>query len=825
MNCFSEEVFMDDVASYFRYWGKATKKPDSAELDYHLLPFHCMDVAAVADVWLDESNTLLLQVSAHLSTTKEQSKRIILFYILLHDLGKFDARFQNFCEGIRQLLQGDEWEVEPDITYYSHGSCGYRQFVEKYGSNEAMKAVAGHHGYCDTSFGYDVPDADEGLIKLDERAREEWIQFSLGFCELEKIPNVGEIPLLAGLCSVADWVGSSITNFTTDQAFNLESYYQQALPRAKEALLATGMIERLQGAGFEYLFKTYRARGIQTLLPKIPLKTGLILVESDTGSGKTEFALSYGSELIKAGLADGMVFGLPTQATANGLFDRVGEAAEKLFPDAKATLAHGKSKYLFSDESGFLHQSNKRAFLGSMSVATIDQILMGVLGVRHQFVRSFGTRKSVLVLDEIHSFDAYMMGLIEQVLKGQHQAFSSVILLSATLPNPLKEALLTTYQGQSLSQSYPLISHTDLNGNTQEFTLSEEQLHEQPEKVVYIEQWRTETLLPTDEQLYRVGQWVEKGAVVGIICNTVADAQKLYHRLMQRRPRFPVDLFHARYAFEDRACIENHVLKNYGKNAERTGRLLIATQVVEQSLDLDFDILVSQIAPIEYLMQRMGRLWRHDRIDTDLSSRTVSVVEPRFITLLPEKCGVHDMTEDALKKYYRGSGYVYQNIRLLYRTEQYLENNTMLNFPSCYRTAINAVHEASPENDESEALTHIAESYGLKAEGSHYTARQISSWCSKPLNDVDPRCALLTRDGDMSLSVVLLNEQGELLHGGDFNEQQDRERNTVSLARKYVKGKKHEQYYCHKAVVGKDIIYNEMGVITTDLIATLTTGS
>ena len=142
----------------------------------------------------------------------------------------------------------------------------------------------------------------------------------------------------------------------------------------------------------------------------MPLKAGLTLIESDTGSGKTECALAYASKLIEANLADGVVFGLPTQATANGLFDRIGEAADKLFPDAKVTLAHGKSCYLFSDESGFLYQSSKRAFLGSMSVATIDQILMGVLGIRHQFVRSFGTRKSVLILDEVHSFDAYMIG-------------------------------------------------------------------------------------------------------------------------------------------------------------------------------------------------------------------------------------------------------------------------------------------------------------------------------------------------------------------------------------------------------------------------------
>ena len=807
---------------YYKYWGKAKKEQDQEGNGYHLLPYHCLDVAAVADVWLSESRTLLHQISHHLNSTPEQARNITLFFVLLHDLGKFDARFQNFREDIRQQLQGDQWEVDPDPVYYSHGSCGYKQFCEMFDTNEAMKAVAGHHGYCDTSFEYYDPDADDELRELDEQARSEWVAFCLDFCDLIDIPDVGDIPMLAGLCSVSDWIGSSITNFTTDPSIDLSDYYQQALPRAKQALYEAGMIRPLSGAGFDYLFSQYKPRGIQTLLEQLPLKAGLTLVESDTGSGKTELALAYASLLIQTNLADGVVFGLPTQATANGLFDRIGEAAGKLFSDASPTLAHGKSRYLFSDDSGFLHQSNKRAFLGSMSVATIDQILMGVLSVRHQFVRSFGTRKSVLILDEIHSFDAYMMGLVEQVLKGQHQAFSSVILLSATLPDPLKDSLLSCYQGASRSKHYPLISHTDLHGKTQEFSFSH-QMEAAPVKTITTQVWKSDDLLPDDERLNQIIRWAEQGAMVGIICNTVKDAQRLYHRLHNNPANIHIDLFHARYTFADRKHREEQVLKHYGKKAPRMGRLLIATQVVEQSLDLDFDVLISQIAPIEFLMQRMGRLWRHNRNGTELASRTTVIKEPLFITLLPDQ----DMTaptEYVLKQHYKGSGSVYQNTRLLFRTERYLKQHRQLVFPACYRDAIDFVHEESAYADESEALTVIAQDHSIKAEGANYTARALSRLQSRPLNDVDPRCALLTRDGDMSETVVLLNTDGELLHGGDFKEQQDRENSTVSLAKKYAKGKKDSEYYCTKAVVGKDIVYNEMGVVTSDLYDELNTG-
>lgn len=818
-----------ETALYFLYWGKASQNEDGSQGDaYHLLPYHCLDVMAVADVWLSESKTLLSQIAQHLDVKSEEAKNIVLFFILLHDLGKFDARFQNFREDIRERLQGEAW-FEPDPIYYSHGPCGYQYFCDEYDTSEAMKAVAGHHGYCDLSVNCAEPDTDDWVIELDENARKEWVDFSLKFCQLDEIPDVGEIPMLAGLCSVADWVGSSITNFTTDSTLDLNDYYQHALPRAQKALSETGMIEKLKGAGFDYLFSPYQPRGIQTLLKDMPLSPGLTIVESDTGSGKTEFALAYASMLIEEGLADGVVFGLPTQATANGLFDRVGEAANKLFPECKTTLAHGKSKYLFSDESGFLHKSNKRAFLGSMSVATIDQILMGVLGVRHQFVRSFGTRKSVLILDEIHSFDAYMVGLIEQVLKGQHQAFASVILLSATLPNTLKEKLIQTYRGQSLSQAYPLISHTNLSGITQEFFLPQnnmksksEPLKSTTEKTVNLTQWYSKDVLPNAEQKEQIKTWVKQGAMVGIICNTVSSAQRLYHQMTNEYPDLEIDLFHARYTFSDRKKREENALATYGKNAARQGRLLIATQVIEQSLDLDFDVLISQIAPIEYLMQRMGRLWRHDRISSDLCARTPTISSPLFITLLPDEKIEPNISVPELKQHYQGSGFVYQNIRLLYRTQQYLTENSVLEFPDCYRPAINFVHNEAAYEGEPDSLSIVSEEYSLKADGSNYAARSLSKLQSKPLNDVDPRCALLTREGEMSVSIVLFNADGSLLHGGDFNEQQDRELNTVSLARKHTKGKKDDTYYCYKAVVGNDIIYNEMGVITSDLIDELT---
>jgi CRISPR-associated endonuclease/helicase Cas3 len=789
-------------ALYYKYWGKA-KVNDSGEVAYHLLPYHCLDVVAVADMWLQKSAVLLKQISHQTGLVEAQSKSIVLFFIAMHDLGKFDARFQDFVPELRIKLQGNDYEVDDEA--YQHGSYGYYYFSEEVCDSDNMKAVAGHHGFCDESIRFIEPDADEELIEMDRQARQQWIRFCLDWFNLHEIPQVNEISMLAGLCSVSDWVGSSITNFTQDQTVDLQRYYYDVLPRAEKALQETGMLALIQGAGFDYLFPEYKPRGIQCLLADLPIEAGLTIVESDTGSGKTEFALAYASALIQNGLADGVVFGLPTQATANGLFDRIGNAAEKLFPDSSVTLAHSKAKYLIPDENGFLHQSSKRAFLGSMSVATVDQILMGVLGIKHQFVRSFGTRKSVLILDEIHSFDAYMYGLIEKVLKGQHEAYSSVISLSATLPIHLKRQLLDSYQGEANSDAYPLITHVDLQGQTTSYEIKESP----EEKIIQNKVWISSDQIPDKQQCRQLIDWAEAGAMVGVICNTVHDAQLIYSMLVEQTD-IDIDLFHARYTIEDRLRIEKYVLNKFGKDASRKGGLLIATQVIEQSLDLDFDILVSQIAPIEFLMQRMGRLWRHDRTDenSELFPRTNMIKEPLFITLCPELLQV----EASFLTAYASSGYVYKNIRVLYRTEKYLQANPQLVFPDCYRMAINLIHCDESYGDEPAVLKEIVEKFNNEQEGSYYSAKMISNQSSRPLNDVDPRSALLTREGELSQAVVLFKSKGELWHGGDYAEQQDREKNTVSLSRKMAKGKKDDDFFCLKAMVGLDILYSKLGV-------------
>jgi len=142
-----------------------------------------------------------------------------------------------------------------------------------------------------------------------------------------------------------------------------------------------------------------------------------------------------------------------------------------------------------------------------------------------------------------------------------------------------------------------------------------------------------------------------------------------------------------------------------------------------------------------------------------------------------------------------------------------LNQQTSLTFPDCYRTAIEYVHDEQAYENEPTELEVLFDKFQMEQDGSSYTAKMYSVLDSKPLNDIDPRCALLTREGEMTATVVLFNQQGELWHGGDYKEQQDRESSTVSIAKKHAKGKLDNDFHCIQSIVNHDIQYGKLGVV------------
>lgn len=779
---------------------------------YHLLPYHCLDVAAVADQWWKKSPALRQQLrrSSQLAT-EERTYAWLMFFISLHDLGKLDIRFQmKSPETIGQLQPEIYSSIKAKYVHklqYDHGSNGYGWFereVSDYGfdcisENEAMnwmQQVAGHHGCIpDNNLLVEPAFISDDIKQQDKQARIQWIQslkqLFLGPENLELSGVTETLPImLAGFCSVCDWIGSSTDYFPyqSSKQTDLKAYFDSRLPFAEKALKTFGVLSNIKGmGGMAALFPLYKPQGLQTLVDNFPLEQSLTIIEAPTGSGKTEAALAYASKLLTSdpGFGGSIIFALPTQATANAMLKRLEDVAEKLFADGTSiVLAHGKRdlnpdfKTILEnsrvsaqgkEEAGvqcseWLGASKKRAFLGQIGVCTIDQVLLSVLPVRHQFVRGFGIQKSILIVDEVHAYDSYMYGLLTEVLKRQKQAAGSAILLSATLPHHQKAKLLQSWSVQSKQQNpaYPLVTHASAN-QALSFQLPDSE--HTVERIVNVETWQADQLVLSTGQLEKIVQAAEQGAKVAVICNLVNDAQHFAQQLAVLTT-IPIDLFHSRFRFVDRQKIEQEISRYYGKNEEERasgGRILVATQVVEQSLDLDFDWMLTQLCPVDLLFQRLGRLHRHQR-----DNRPPGFEQPRCVVIVP--------TTEAV---YGDTHYVYKNLRALWRTEQFLRdkkivfnsNQEDLKTYTAYRDWIEKVYCEEAWGDEPEAVETAYQRYSDEMVAAHMIAKMMFNRKVEEIkSDESDKAGSLTRDGEMSLTVIMVvKKQGRLFTLDDID--------------------------------------------------------
>jgi len=787
--------------AYFKYWGKARKEGEEGS-PHHLLPYHCLDVAAVADEWWNTSQALQRLFVESSGLNDVQVKAWLLFFIALHDYGKLDMRFQLKAPKVVEAVYAD---FDPDLVdirgtetqKYFHGPFGFSLFYFDFQSvfgwspdderwllwEQWLAAVAGHHGV--------IPQhptqamllndglADPSIIEHDQIARKSWvIELESLFLNptglsLQDQPPVFN-PLVAGFCSVADWLGSNSDDggfeFQTHEQ-DLKSYYQQRLNVAAKMLVESGLVaaKKAYDGVAALLPKEIDVvpRQLQLLVDQLPCVQGLTLIEAPTGSGKTETALAYAWRLLDAGLADSIIFALPTQATANAMLKRLEDVAPLLFQHhANLVLAHGKAR--FNDDfwkikehyrantpqgveeakvqcAQWLSSSRKRVFLGQIGVCTIDQVLISVLPVRHKFVRGFGVGKSILIVDEVHAYDSYMYGLLGEVLRQQQLMGGSALLLSATLPYHQRASLAKTWGGdlpEIESESYPLVTHINHRSEVTPFTLQNEDLPEK--RTVAVEVLAKSALLADDDLVEQMLQAAEQGAQVVFICNLVDVAQATAKRLRQQN-RVDVDLFHARYRFCDRQTIEQKVLEKYGKDGPRKqGSILVATQVVEQSLDLDFDWMITQLCPVDLLFQRLGRLHRHNR------PRPAGFEEPRCTVLIPDD-------DD-----YGYHGLIYGNTRVLWRTaKMLLDSQGSIVFPKAYREWIESVYKQDVWGDEPQNVLDSYRKFCDESEASYHVARQLMKSDVEEFSDTDSNVSMLTRDGEMSLNVLPVIETGK----------------------------------------------------------------
>lgn len=587
-------------------------------------------------------------------------------------------------------------------------------------------------------------DAFGGIRALVEAARR-W--FPMAWEDGPPLPDAPAFDhAFSGLVTLADWLGSDRGDhafpYTRDGAWEPSGARRMAFARerAAKAVAAIGLDpaearETLGPApGFDRI-SAHDPRPAQRIVLELPVTPGgsTTVLEAETGSGKTEAALARFARLFAAGEVDGLYFALPTRTAATQLHRRVLEAVARAWahaPDARPPVALAVPGYLRVDGAegrrlpgfevlwndrrearwrfrGWAAEHPKRFLAGSVVVGTIDQVLLSALRVDHAHLRATSLLRHLLVVDEVHASDAYMARLLETVLARHRAAGGHAILLSATLGGEARARLLSPEArrrampsaSEARSAPYPVVTHADADGIA---TLPVE--HQGRRRVIEAEIW---PVMDDAEAIARRAlEAAEAGARVLVLRNTVAGCVAVQVALEAIAGPTSSHVFrcegrpaphHARFARDDRARLDAAVERDFGRErAGRGGVVAVATQTVEQSLDLDADLMLTDLCPMDVLLQRVGRLHRHDR---PASARPEGFRSPRVVVIAPagrDLAATVDPRKEGRGQAGHGLGSVYRDLRVIEATWRELERDAILRVPDGCRARVEAaVHSTA----------------------------------------------------------------------------------------------------------------------------------
>ena len=725
-------------------------------------------------------------------------ERVARFLGAAHDLGKATILFQH---NITQRLPEAKGRLTragvifPDRPFQNaakspHALAGEAIALELGCPRGLASIIGAHHGR--------PQDYDEVEGQLDAWSGNFWAKgqecvwrgiwgevWALALAE-GKFASAEELPeltvpaqlLLAGLLTMADWIASNDRYFPLISVDELgdEVCCSERVGRAWERLRLPWPWESLcpsmDAEGFKERFGFEPNALQQAVLGMIDEAEapGLLIVEAQMGVGKTEAALAAVEVFAARFQCGGLFFGLPTQATANGIFGRLRAWAERQSADERHAirLAHGsaemKEDYVALQE-GAAHteedaseaglevhpwfQGRKVALLADFVVGTVDQLLMAALKQKHVMLRQLGLVGKVVVVDECHAYDAYMSRYLDRALEWLGRWRVPVVLLSATLPAGKRAELVRVYLGGTAPvgdwqtcRAYPLLTWA-----------SEGEVHQM---VV------PETAAPCTVRLERgvVGdlsarlrEALREGGCAGVIVNTVRRAQELAETLHVALPDCDVILFHSQFVLADRMTLEQEILRRVGKAStpkDRDRLIVVGTQVLEQSLDIDFDFLATELCPMDLLLQRVGRLHRHPR--------------ERPEPLREAVCLVLDTGEEAFDP---GSVTVYGEW-LLWRTRRLLPDALSLptDLPRLVHDTYGWEEEdvLAKERDKAVYEVYHKRDLGKRDRADNFVIHGPEAWPFDTLDDwmtddvarTDAAARAAVRDGDPSIDVLVM---------------------------------------------------------------------
>lgn len=725
---------------------------------FHCLEHHCADVAACFQTLLtDPVLRNRFEQAAGQGRLDRVTETRLAVLAFLHDFGKLNAGFQfkvhdraglppgvppragHVAEALLCFQQERVCKAIGLYTMYDAWGAGFeallRASLAHHGRPAAprQRSGAGPPALWKPYSGYD-PLAAAKL--LGERVRR-W--FPDAFGEGPPLPCSSAFAhLFAGTVALADQVGSDETQFRYVSEPD-PNYIERARRRAERAVGARLLRRRDWAArspsvAFADLFDYPEPRPLQTAVAAAPLTCPLLILESETGSGKTEAAIVRFNALWRAGIVDGLYFALPTRAAAKQLQERVDDALRRLFPadvGVKVVLAipgyvragavsgrrAGRFKVEWDDDpdeakrlARWSAESSRHYLSSAAAVGTVDQALLAALKVKWAHLRGSALSRSLLVVDEAHASDAYMTELLRALLRDHLAVGGHALLMSATLGAAARVALTDHRPRRGLPplaamEAVPYPALTLAGGGTAE-----------TQGVAGTGQSKAVSVCaePSISDAPRIAELAlaaaRQGAKVLLIRNTVKEAQAVFRAVQDQDgsastlqvARGPA-LHHSRFAAEDRVLLDQEVVKSLGKGRASGGVVVIGTQTLEQSLDIDADLLICDLCPVDVLLQRIGRLHRHRE-----SERAAAFAEPRCIVLVPED-GLAAGLDGGLMRYGLGGtpdgGGIYRDLLGLEATRRLVDGHPMWNIPSMNRMLVErATHD--------EALRALAEQLG-----------------------------------------------------------------------------------------------------------------
>jgi len=716
---------IDKKIDIFRWWGKTIS--DGA---YHPLIFHMADTAEMTGQLFEKRYQGTFSFFSE-SKKLDLMKKISQFCAFLHDIGKFSDAFQSLNPDLYKEIRGKNPVKQPK----SHKTLGWYYwkhfFIEKFVKRGISEKVAylmgkistGHHGKPIEGAGKRTEriEIHHTFTADDKKYAEKYFNWAFDRY-LEKIANdlstldniEDNLFLMSwtinGLVTLSDWMVSREDFIRSIQKHNDFEDYISELPKyvatffKKEELHPSAMKSSIS---FHSLFpelEEFEPTPLQTWAGNYPLGTdgpSLFILEDSTGSGKTEAALLLASRLIsKLGLS-GFYFGLPSMATSNAMHSRMFPENkrpfnERLYDDPKdgqIVLAHSMTAHArklglikIDDDhraKNWLNNNRKLALLKDIGLGTIDQAISGILPNYHHTLKLLGLSEKVLIVDEVHDYAPYTNELLKVLIRYRANLGLPTILLTATLSNRRRETFLDAFFEDSKEQPifekkrnehFPRVTVATLN-QVESMPLSS---RKKTKKI------KIEFLHEENEIKDRIFEETSKGHCIAWILNTVSDAMDAHKRLTENFPQESIELIHSRFTIHDRLQKETDLLNTFGPDSsekQRRGKIVVGTQILEQSLDVDFDVMITDLAPMDRIIQRVGRLQRHERPARQVPPKVI-VHSPKW-TMKPAKNWYENKFEKA--------SYVYKKPGMLWKTMEVLRQNEFLVIPDQNRDYIESV--------------------------------------------------------------------------------------------------------------------------------------